>query len=212
MPCAVRYLLLLSCRRPAPRSSWPSCPLFSRPPSSPHPKRVTLKPRLVCLGRLLQALRPLLAPNISFAVPAPVPKHPRAAAPPRVPEAPPQTRSPTPSPTDAALASLVEWIPTIPRGCEDEVAHAFHLQLFRHYGAYASSLPQSPIREQWTWVRNHAPSLPGIAEILCAFLASPPPVQQITDSPAASPADAEAANQAAGAAKKKGYTPQKLDP
>ena len=110
------------------------------------------------------------------------------------------TRSPTLSPTDTALASLLEWIPMIPRGCEDEAAHAFHLQFFRHYGADASSLPQSPIREQWTWVRSCAPSLPGIAEVLRAFLASLPPVQQITDNPAASPANAEAANQAAGAA------------
>ena len=70
---------------------------------------------------------PTDAPNISFAVPAPVPKHPRAAAPLRAPSAPLHPPSPTPSPTDAALASLVEWIPTIPRGCEDEVAHAFHL-------------------------------------------------------------------------------------
>ena len=100
----------------------------------------------------------------------------------------------------------------IPRGCEDEVAHAFHLQLFRHYGANVSSLPQSPIRDQWTWVRSHAPSLPGIADVLRTFLANPPPVQQVVDSPAASPAEAAAANQAEGAAKKKGYTPQKVDP
>ena len=87
---------------------------------------------------------------MSFAVPALVPRNPRTAAPPRVSEAPPQTQSPTPSPTDDALASLLEWIPTIPRGCEDEVADAFHLLLSRHYGADASSLPQSPIRVQWT--------------------------------------------------------------
>ena len=142
---------------------------------------------------------PTDAPNISFDVPAPVPK-PRAAAPLRAPGAPLQPPSPAPSPTDTALASLLEWIPTIPRGCEDGVAHAFHLQLFCHYGASASSLPQSPIREQWAWVRSHAPSLPGIAEVLRTFLATPPPVQQIVDSPAASPAEAEATNQAEGAA------------
>ena len=103
-------------------------------------------------------------------------------------------------------------IPTIPTGCEDEVAHAFHLQLFRHYGASVSSLPKSPIWDQWTWVCSHAPSLPGIADVLRTFLASPPPVQQIVGSLAASPAEAEAANQAEGAAKKKGFTPQKVDP
>ena len=149
---------------------------------------------------------PVDAPEISFAVPAPVPK-PRAAAPLRPPGAPLQPPSPTPSPTDAALASLLEWIPEIPRGCEEEVAHAFHLQLFRHYGASVSSLPQSPIRDQWTWVRSHAPSLPGVADVLRTFLASPPLVQRVVDSPAASPAEAAAANQAEVAAKKKGHTP-----
>ena len=153
---------------------------------------------------------PTDAPNISFAVPAPVPE-PRAAAPLWAPGAPLRPPSRTPSPTDAALASLMEWNPRIPRGCEAEVAHAFHLQLFRQYGASVSFLPQSPILEQWTWVRSHALSLPGIAEVLRTFLASPPPVQQIVDSPAASPAEAEAANQAEGAAKKKGSTPQKVD-
>ena len=133
------------------------------------------------------------APELSFAIPAPVPK-PRATAPLRAPGAPLQPPSPTPSPTDAALASLLEWIPEIPVGCEDEVAHAFHLQLFRHYGASVSSLPQSPIRDQWSWVRSHAPSLPGVADVLCTFLASPPPVQRVVDSPAASPAKAAAAN------------------
>ena len=54
--------------------------------------------------------------------------------------------------------------------------------------------------------------LPGIAEVLRAFIASVPLVQQITGSPAASPTDAEAANQAARAAKKRGCTPQKGDP
>ena len=84
--------------------------------------------------------------------------------------------------------------------------------MYSAIGAVASSLPRSQNQEQWTWVRNHAPSLPGIAKVLRAFLTSPPPVQEITDSPAALPADAEAANQAAGAANKKGYTPQKVDP
>ena len=69
---------------------------------------------------------PTDAPNISFAVPAPICKH-RAAAPLLAPGAPLRPPSPTPSPTDAALASLRGWIPTIPRGCADEVAHAFHL-------------------------------------------------------------------------------------
>ena len=159
------------------------------PPSSPQflalvpvilATAVLTSPQTPDLEALASVLRqavavpatPTEAPSISFAVPAPVPKSPRAAAPPRVPEAPPQTRSPTP-PTDAALASLLEWIPTILRGCEDEVAHAFHLQLFRHYRADASSIPQSPIRELWAWVRNR---LPGIANVLRAFLASPPPV------------------------------------
>ena len=154
---------------------------------------------------------PVDAPEISFAVPAPVPT-PRAAAPLRAPGAPLQPPSPTPSHTDAALASLLEWIPEIPRGCEDEFAHAFHLQLFRHNGASVSSLPQSPIRDEWTWVRSHAPSLPGVANVLCTFLPSRPPVQRVVHSPAASPAEAAAANQAEGAAKKEGYTPQKVDP
>ena len=87
---------------------------------------------------------PVGAPQISFAVPSPVPK-PRAAATLRAPGAPLQPPSPAPSPTDAALASLLEGIPEIPRGGEDEVAHAFNLQLFRHYGASVNSLPQSPI-------------------------------------------------------------------
>ena len=154
---------------------------------------------------------PVGAPELSFAIPAPVPK-PRAAAPLRARGAALQPPSSTPSPTDAALASLLEWIPENPKGYEDEVAHAFHLQLFRHYGASISSLRQSPIRDQWTWVRNHTPSLPGIADVLRTLLASPPPVQRVVDSPAASPAEASAANQAEGAAKKKGCTPQKVDP
>ena len=66
---------------------------------------------------------------------------------------------------------------------------------------------KEPIRERWTWVRSHAPSLPGIVEVLRTFLASPPLVQQIVGSPAASPAEAEAANEAEGATKKKGHTP-----
>ena len=56
------------------------------------------------------------------------------------------------------------------------------------------------------------PSLPGIAEVLRSFLSNPPAVQRVSDSPATSPAEAAAANQAQGAAKKKGYTPQKIDP
>ena len=54
--------------------------------------------------------------------------------------------------------------------------------------------------------------MPGIAEVVRAFLGSLPPIHQVMDSPASSPADAEAANQAAGAAKEKGYIPQKVDP
>ena len=154
---------------------------------------------------------PVRAPGLSFAVPDPIPK-PRAASTFRVPGATSQPPSPTASPIDAAPASLLEWIPEIPKGSEDEVAHALHLQLFRQYGANVSTLPQSPIRDQWAWVRSHAPSLPGIADVLRTFLSSPPPVQQVADSPAASPTEAAAANQAQGAAKKKGYTPQKVDP
>ena len=154
---------------------------------------------------------PTDAPNISIAVPAPVPE-PRAAAALRAPGAPLRPPSPTHSSTDAVLASLLKLIPTISQGCEAEVAHAFHLQLFRHHGARVSSLPQSPIRDRWTWVRSHALSLPSIAEVLRTFLASPSPVQQIVDRPAASPAEAKAANQAEGAVKKKGYTPQKVNP
>ena len=180
---------------------------------------VLTSPQTLDLDELAGVLRqavaipeaPTDAPNISFAVPAPVPKL-RAAAPLRAPGAPLRPLSPGPSSTDAALAALLEWIPTIPQGCEDEVAHDFHLQVFRHYGTSASFLLQSPIRAQWTWVRSHAPSLPVIAEVLRTFLASPPPVQQIVDSPAASTAEAEAANQAEGAATKKGYTPQKVEP
>ena len=148
---------------------------------------------------------PVGAPELSFAIPAPVPK-PRAAAPLRALGAALQPPSPTPSPTDAALASLLEWIPEISKGFEDEVAHAFHLQLFRRYdgsrySGSVSSLPQSPIRDQWTRVRSHAPRLPGVAEVVRTFLATPPPVRRVVDSLAASPAAAAAANQAEGAAK-----------
>ena len=152
---------------------------------------------------------PPRAPGLSFAVPDPIPK-PKAVSAFRAPGATAQPPSPTASPTDAALASLLEWIPEIPKGCEDEVAHALHLQLFRQYGANVSTLPQSPIREQWAWVRSHAPSLPGVAEVLRSFLSNPPAVQRVADSPATSPAEAAAANQAQGVAKKKGYTPQNL--
>ena len=89
---------------------------------------------------------PMRAPGLSFAIPDPIPK-PRAATALRAPGAAPQPPSPTASPIDAALASLVESIPEIPKGCEDEVAHAFHLQLFRQYGANVNTLPQSPIPE-----------------------------------------------------------------
>ena len=159
---------------------------------------------------------PVGAPELPFAIPAPVPK-PRAAAALWALGAPLQPPWPTPSPTDAALASLVEWIPEIPRGCEDKVAHALHLQLFRRYdgsryGGSVSSLPQSPIRDQWTRVRSHAPSLLGVAHVLRTFLARPPPVQRVVDSPVASPAEDATTNPAEGAAKKKGHTPQKVDP
>ena len=154
---------------------------------------------------------PARAPGLSFAVPDLIPK-PRAASAFRAPGAAPQPPSPTASPIDAALASLLEWIPEIPKGCEDEVARVFHLQLFRQYCVNVSTLPQSPIRDPWAWVRSHAPSLPGIADVLRTFVSIPPQVQQVSDSPAASPAEAAAANQAQGAAKKKGYTPQKVDP
>ena len=138
---------------------------------------------------------PTRAPGLSFAIPDPIPK-PRAATALRAPGAAPQPPSPMASPIDAALASLLEWILEIAKGCEDEVAHAFHLHLFRQYGATVSTLPQSPIRDQWAWVRSHALSLPGIADVLRTFLASPPPLQQVADSPAASPAETAAANQA----------------
>ena len=52
---------------------------------------------------------PADTPNISFAVPAPVAK-PRAAAPLRAPGAPLRPPSPTPSSTNAGLASLLEWM------------------------------------------------------------------------------------------------------
>ena len=154
---------------------------------------------------------PARAPELLFAVPDPIPK-PRAVSALRAPGATAQPPSSLPSPADAALTSLLEWIPENPKGCEDEVAHALHLQLFRQYGANVNTLPQSPIREQWAWVHSHAPSLPGIAEVLRSFLSNPPAVQRVSDSPATSPAEAAAANQAQGAAKKKGYTPQKIDP
>ena len=117
---------------------------------------------------------PVRVPALAFAIPDPIPK-PRAAAALRAPGAAPLPPSATALPIDAALASLMEWIPDIPKGCEDEVAPAFHLQLFRQYGANVSTLPQSLIRDQWTWVRSHAPSMPGIADVLRTFLASPPP-------------------------------------
>ena len=154
---------------------------------------------------------PARAPELSFAVPEPIPK-PRAVSAFRAPGATAQPPPSLPSPADAALTDLLEWIPGIPKGCEDEVAHALHLQLFRQYGAKVDTLPQSPIREQWAWVHSHAPSLPGIAEVLRSFLSNPPAVQQVSASPATSPSEAAAANQAQGAAKKKGYTPQKIDP
>ena len=149
---------------------------------------------------------PVRAPEPSFAIPDPVPK-PQAAVALLAPGAAPQPPSPTASATDSAVASLLEWIRDIPKGCEDEVAHAFRLQPFRHYSASVSTLSQSPLRDQWTWVRSHTPSLPGVAHVLRTFLASPPPVQRVTKSPAASPAEAAAANQAEGAAKEKRYTP-----
>ena len=154
---------------------------------------------------------PARAPELSFAVPDPIPK-PRAVSAFRAPGATAQPPPSLPSPDDAALTDLLEWIPEIPKGCEDEVAHALHLQLFRQYGAKVNTLPQSPIREQWAWVHSHAPSLPGIAEVLRSFLSNPPAVQRVSASPATSPSEAAAANQAQGAAKKKGYTPQKIDP
>ena len=90
---------------------------------------------------------PARAPELSFAVPDPIPK-PRAVSAFRAPGAPAQPLPSVPSPADAALTSLLEWIPEIPKGCEDEVAHALHLQLFRQYAANVNTLPQSPIREQ----------------------------------------------------------------
>ena len=92
---------------------------------------------------------PVRVPGLSFAIPDPIPK-PKAAAALRAPGAAPQPPSPTASPSDAALASLLEWILDIPKGFDDEVAHAFHLQLFRQYGASVRTLPRSPIRDQWT--------------------------------------------------------------
>ena len=162
-------------------------------------------------GPLAPAPRRVGPVGLSFAVLDPIPK-PKAVSAFRAPGATAQPPSPMASPTDAALASLLEWIPEIPKGCEDEVAHALHLQLFRQYIANVSTLPQSPIREQWAWVRSHAPSLPGVAEVVRSFLSNPPAVQRVVDSPATSPTEAAAANQAQGAAKKKGYTPQKIDP
>ena len=91
---------------------------------------------------------PTRASGFSFAVPDPIPK-PRAAFAFRAPGAAPQPPSPTALPIDAALASLLEWIPEIHKGSENQVAHAFHLRLFRQYGANVSTLPQSPIRDQW---------------------------------------------------------------
>ena len=178
---------------------------------------VLTSPQAPNLEELADVLRraipetPARAPGLSFAFLDPIPK-PKAVSAFRAPGATAQPPSPMASPTDAALASLLEWIPEIPKGCEDEVAHALHLQLFRQYGANVSTLPQSPIREQWAWVRSHAPSLPGVAEVVRSFLSNPPAVQRVVDSPATSPTEAAAANQAQGAAKKKGYTPQKIDP
>ena len=86
------------------------------------------------------------APGLSLAIPDPIPK-PRVTTALRAPGAAPQPPSPTSTPIDAALASLLEWIPEILKFCEDEIAHAFHLQLFRQYGANVSTLPQSPIRD-----------------------------------------------------------------
>ena len=61
---------------------------------------------------------PTRAPGLSFAIPDPIPK-PRAAtalrAPGAAPKPPSPTASPTASPIDAALASLLEWIPEIPK-------------------------------------------------------------------------------------------------
>ena len=158
---------------------------------------------------------PTDAPNISFAIPAPIPKHPW----PRFPNTPGQAvhsgpqvllsshrHQPTPPPTPH-WPSFWNGSPRSHGDARTKSPTPSTSKLFRHCGANATSPTESLIREQWAWVRSHAPSLPGIAEVLHAFLASPPPVQQIVGSPAASPAEAEAANQAEGAAKKKGYTP-----
>ena len=63
---------------------------------------------------------PVDAPELSFAIPAPVPK-PQAAAPLRAPGAPLQPPLPTRSPTDAALASLLEWIPESQRAVKTKL-------------------------------------------------------------------------------------------
>ena len=112
----------------------------------------------------------------------------------------------TPSPPTA------QWITTIPRGWEDKVAHACHRQLFRHYGANASPLPQSTIREQWAWVRSHAPSLPGIAKVLCTFLASPVPIQQIMGAPPPPKPKRKPPFRQKGRPRRKGTRPRKVDP
>ena len=147
------------------------------------------------------------APNISFAIPAPVPPHPtKAPGAPHLPQ--PQTHSPE----DAALADLLGWICTIQQGCADEMAHALHVKMLRQYGACASSFPQSPIRGQWGWLRTHAPTLSGMAEVLKDFMPNPAQLRKITEEPATSLDEAAAANQATGAAQKKPCTPQKTDP
>ena len=216
MPCAVRCRPLSSCLARALSSFLVLVPVILAAAVLTSPQAPDLEELADVLRRAMAAPSHVpvpetrtRAPGLSFAIPDLIPK-PRAAIALRAPGATPQPPSPVASPTDAALASLLEWIPEIPKGCEDEVAHAFHLQLFRQYRANVSTLPQSPIRDQWAWVRSHAPALPGIADVLRTFLASPPLVQQVDDSPAASPVEAAAANQAQGAAKKKGYTPQKV--
>ena len=105
---------------------------------------------------------PTDAPNMSFAIPAPVAK-PRLAAPLRAPGAPLRPPSPAPSPTDAAMAPLQEWIPTIPRGCEDEVAQAFHLEVFRLHRE--RQLPPTGLTYVGASTRGHKRRIPRRASV-----------------------------------------------
>ena len=95
--------------------------------------------------------------NISFAIPAPVARGPRAVAPLNAPDAPHLPHSRTPSPEDAVLADLLGRIPTIQQGCEDEVTHALHLKMFKQHGTRAPSPNHPSVANGTSFALTHPP-------------------------------------------------------